>query len=284
MTEQVYQRRGTLDAIVEVLIAYKWHLTIVGLALALGLGGSLWLGIIERLPEVPPWVWGMATYLLLSMLIAVVPVAVLVYRWYDPPGTYIVEIDPKDGDYRLLKIGPSLWEDLVVESPRETVGGVDDLSRITLNGRPGVEVLAIDVPDEDESRPPVATGNWLAGATAADVRSYRSTVEYVRTSLAARADRATQLRANLSTMVREASEEVVCEIIRTAEREGIAEGDRIEGVVEDVVEQYDDRDPVEDYAEDLDDQRDDLLDREESWDDRLSIEISPTGEGSNDGS
>jgi hypothetical protein len=280
MTNVEYQRRGVLDAIVEVLLAFKWHLTVLGILAVLGIGGSLWIGILDRLPSIPSWVWGVATYAVLTVV-----VAVLVYRWYDPPGTPIVELDPKHGDYRVLKVGPALWSDVVVEGPRDDrVGGVDDLSRITINGVNGVEVLALDVPDEDDSRPPVATPNWLAGATSAEVRSYRSTLSYIQDRLSERADRGTRLRANYPLLVREGVERILADIIRTTEREGVPSGERIQDVLDDVVGKHDPGDPGpdEDVRREVDEDRADLLDRDGSLDDRLSIDVSIDGEGSDD--
>lgn len=253
MSDHLYQRRGLLDAIVEIVVEYKWQITALVALSAFGLGGGVWLGIIEQIPEIPPWLSGSAQYIMAGSALAIVPAWYLVKRWYDPPGVPVVEIDPREGDYRILKIGPDLWEDTVVESPRETVGGSDDLHGISINGEQGVEILSLEVPEEGEVRAPVARSHWMAGATSADLRAYRGTIKYVRETLSARADRATQLRANLSTLVREASERVVVEIIRTAEEHRIANGDRIQGVVSEIIEDYEDGDsPVDEISIDMD--------------------------------
>jgi len=185
------------------------------------------------LPTLPPEVWSFGFYLVSGVVLAALPAHWLVKRWDSPKGVELMELDPVSHDHRHLRLGRELFDDMEVYSPYGEVVGTEELQPTTVNGATGYELMDFRVP---EGGPPQCVATWMGEASAAEMRSYKSAVEYARKRLSKQADKAVALEANREAIVREAAERVMTAMIRDAERSGTPHADEIHVAVDDVLE------------------------------------------------
>lgn len=245
-SQVLYSRYTTGQAVVELLTAYKWPLTLSLVITGLVVGGLAWT---DNLPTVtvPVEVWVILYYATVGALATVPAGWYLVRRFDSVSGVECLDLDPVSNDHRHLRVGTDVWDDLVVKSPWGSEVGTESLQEITVNGRSGYEIMDLRVPEDG---PPTAVATWMGEADSATLRTYKAAVTVARRRLSRQAERATVMEANRHTIVREAAERVVTQMIRTSERSGLPHGDEIESTVSEVMSEYGLDDPLAD--DDLD--------------------------------
>ncbi len=243
---RIHTSYSNREMLVDLLTAYALPLSIGGFLLACILVGLAATGNLPSI-TVPPWVWAALFWVLVGALASAFP-AFLLYRYFhDPDGVEILDLDPVTQDHRHLRVGHEKWDEMRVFSPWGSEVGTESLQEATVNGLTGFEVMDLRVHKDGT---PTCVATWMGEADAATLRTYKSAVTVARRRLAKQAEKATVMEANQQTIVREAAEKVVVELIRTSERSGMPNGDEIEGVVEGVMRDYGLEDPLTD--DDLD--------------------------------
>jgi len=243
---RVYTSYTRREAVVDVLTAYSLPLSISAFLLVCIVIGLAATGNLPTV-RIPPWVWAAAFWTLVGALASAFP-AYLLYRYfYSPSGVEVLDLDPVTQDHRHLRVGHERWDKMQVYSPWGSEVGTESLQEATVNGLTGYEVMDLRVHEDDT---PTCVATWMGEADAATLRTYKSAVTVARRRLAKQAEKATVMEANQQTIVREAAEKVVVELIRTSERSGMPNGDEIKGVVEGVMRDFGLEDPLTD--DDLD--------------------------------
>ena len=241
-SQMLYSRYSASQAVVELLTAYKWPLTLFTVVSGLVVGGLAWTGNLPTV-TVPVEMWAALYYSAVGSLAAIPAGWYLVRRFDTVSGVECLDLDPVSNDHRHLRVGTDVWDDLVVKSPWGSTVGTESLQEITVNGRSGYEIMDLRVPEDG---PPTAVATWMGEADSATLRTYKAAVTVARKRLSRQAERATVMEANRHTLVREAAERVVTQMIRTAERSGLPHGDEIEATVSDVLSEYGLDDPLAD--------------------------------------
>jgi hypothetical protein len=196
----------------DLAIAYKTPISLLVAAGAI-IAGLVLAGEFN----IPSWVPTLAWYSVVGS-IAGIPIAWgLVWYLTDDPGIELLDLHPVASDHQHLRIGRESFADLYIEDPLGNEVGSEQLNDITVNGRQGYEVINYD-PDRH-----AVTTSWMGGASADEMRAYRSQVEYIQRKLSLMADQYVDLRANLSPVVRDAASQTAQHIIQTSE------GDRTPG-------------------------------------------------------
>jgi hypothetical protein len=148
-------------------------------------------------------------------------------------GTDVLDLDPVGGRHRHLRIGPKVWDRMMLKTPWGETVGRDMVADCHINGRSALELMDVRVP---ERGPPTAVVTWMGAADDRALRCYARAVEHAQTHLARQADKALDLEANREPIVREAAEATVYRLIKTSERSGVPHGDMISDVVADVLD------------------------------------------------
>lgn len=240
----VYTDRTRRDAAVELLTAYKWPVALTAAALAAFL---LYVGPSTAWAWVPPWVWASAAWFTAGLAIMAIPANWVYKRWFKRvEGVEILDLDPVAGSHRHLRVGWDKWDDVELLSPWGGTVTLNDLSRATINGRQGFEVMDFRVRSDNT---PVCMPIWPGEAPGRQIKSYRLAFWRAKTKLSRKADQYDALRASHGEIAREVASNVVLAMIRTAEESGMPNGDKIQEAVDDVMDDLDAADPMRDAVE-----------------------------------
>jgi hypothetical protein len=167
-------------------------------------------------------------------------------------GTLILSL-PAEGSegFAIHELNDPAWDDLDVEGN----GSLTEIPDST-------EALYLAESYDPETN--TARATWLAGATPAELRTYRSALPYVKTTLSKQSDLFWSLRGMFRELVRDVSQSIVREQIVASEETTLPHGGLIEERLSEVLDGYED----------------DLLDHEQEaapWsegEDRASVSIS----------
>jgi len=269
-SERVYSDRTTRDEILRVLRQYRLPITALVAVVLVGSGLGLW-----SLPDVPPEIRSAAIYALVGSVITLPAGYYLVVRLRDERGVEVLDLDPVSDDHRHLRIGPELWDSATVVSPWGEETGTEDLRVCSINGRTGYVAQDVRV---DAERGLIVVSSTVGELSSVELETYSGALEYVRSRLARRANRAVALRGSIGLVAQEAAERVVVDLVRESETSGVPSGDKIQQTVEEVVGGLDlDRDGLSsDRTADLGQPLSDLKDRDGSEQD---VEQQTNGHG-----
>ena len=235
---RIYTHQSYPDMAVELLTAYKWHLSGIFILLF-----GTWLLGWWSVPSItlPPEAISMLVYFCMATAVAY-PFAGRTVKWWDSPqGQEILEFNPIGNSHRHLRIGSELWDDLIVRSPWGEQVTTNELQHCSVNGASGYELMDLRVP---ENGPPQCVATWMGEASGSMLRTYQMSVRHARRRLAKDAYRNLGREANRENIVREAAERVIVDMIRTSEDSGIPSGDEIRNAVDDVMDSMEDMDPM----------------------------------------
>jgi len=247
-TRRVYRRDSRARLLVDLLSTYRWPISLVLFVAAVGLA----VGFFRFDLSIPDEFWGLLWYGALGGFVGAVP-AYLLVRWlHSPDGVEVWDHDPITDSHRHLRVGPDLWDDIVVRSPWGSVEHTGKLKQVTINGVSGYEMMDFRV---SEDGTPVAVTTWLGEADSSMLRTYRSALRYSRKRLSRKAEQAIMQDANREAIIRETAERVIYRMIRNSERSGMPGGDEIQPAVSEVMEDMGLGDPL--AADDLGDGRGD---------------------------
>jgi len=177
------------------------------------------------------------------IVVGSIPGSVIGYGlfWYfrEPEGLELMVLHPVESNHNHLRIGSERFDEMSVQNVLGEPVGREELKEITVNGRAGYEIIDYNY---DEN---TATATWMGGASSDELRAYKKMVVYVQQRLSKHADEAIELRVNQQPIVREVASRVANHMIRVSEQARVPEGDLIDGVIDDVLTDYDVDDPLD---------------------------------------
>lgn len=209
--------------------------TISGVLLVAAAGLMLHYNV--QVPNMPTWM-----YVALLATLFVSPGSIFVGKilsvWlYADDSIPLIELNPKQGDVRLLKVSPDRFEQMRVVTENGKLRDRDFLHQITVNGQHGYELTKY------HENPNVAVASWQAGASNASIRRQKAQIDNIQTDLEKEADKALELLANFPTLLRGITKEVSEHMVRVVEGVEMPEGG---GLHEKLTEQLESADPSED--------------------------------------
>ena len=272
-TRNLYVYNGKKEMLRSGLAAWRWPIVIFCIALI----GLIWWKGLPSSDDVPWWVWSTSWYWIIGSFIGIPGSFVLLYFWRDPTGVEVLDLGTPTDEHRHMRIGNELWERMDVVSPWGEEASKAALNECRINGRPGHELMDLRVRDDGTL---VCVATWMGEASESALRTYRMSLIYTRRILSKKAEEAEMLKANREHIIREVAERQVAQMIETAEKSGLPDGDAIEDTVSDVLSDLGINDRLK-TERDLDVE---LLDDIEEWDPKRSQEETPdhstNGEGS----
>jgi hypothetical protein len=181
----------------------------------LAVGGLVLLGAWHYdvgLPRVPNWVLVALLAFTIASPTAWVVFVRLARALHTKQSVLLSEQNAATGDQRLIEIAPDRFEDLRVVSHngnhREDRSYLHD---VYINGRRAYEV------DQYFAEANVAVASWQAGVSNSEMRRERAKISEIKTDLEREADKALELLANSSSIIRKQVREVSNRVIEVAE-------------------------------------------------------------------
>lgn len=239
--------RTATDNVVDLLIAYRWIisigvvLTAGGLFLA-GLGASDLIGAVqEAIAAIPPEVWTAGHYALLGSPVGLLGGWFLYARFKERHHIEILEHWPHGDDHGHLWIGEGRMRDATVINLQGEEVTTAELKDCTVNGWPAVECVAYS-PETN-----VFVASWLGGASTGELRSYRFAVEYIMDSLTQEADESIKERVAAKPVARMAGKDVVNHLVQMDEKATMPEEDRVSRTIERATDKFDISSPLDAY-------------------------------------
>jgi len=256
---QVLDTYGTvLIASATVLIAVAW-----------------WQGV--QVPTLPNWLRiALITSALASGSAWVVGKRLA--RWVHTPDDVLLSVQhAKNGDQRLIRISPDRLDTMRILNHNGEQRDREFLHRPQINGRMAYEVDRYHVEQN------TALASWQAGVSNSEIRADRASIDRIKTTLEREADKALELAANHSAIVREHATEVAHYLIATVEGVEVPHedgGQRLDDRLTDVLDQGDVSEQLLGGG-DGDGRLDEDRDRDETDGDASngSVEIEQNGDG-----
>lgn len=206
-----------------------------------------------QVPTVPTWL-KLAAYTSLLASGSAWVVGKRLARWVHTPDDVLLSVqNAKNGDQRLIRISPDRLDSMRILNHNGEQRDREFLHKPVINGRTAYEV------DHYHVEQNTAVASWQAGVSNSQIRADRASIDRIKTKLEREADKALELAANHSAIVREHATEVAHYLIAT-----------VEGVEV----------PHEDGGTRLDDRLSDLLDEADVSDQLLG---GGDGDGADDG-
>jgi hypothetical protein len=242
-----------LIASVTVLIAVAW-----------------WQGV--QPPEVPTWL-KLAAYTSLLASGSAWVVGKRLARWVHTPDDVLLSVqNAKNGDQRLIRISPDRLDSMRILNHNGEQRDREFLHKPVINGRTAYEV------DHYHVEQNTAVASWQAGVSNSEIRADRASIDRIKTKLEREADKALELAANHSAIVREHATEVAHYLIATVEGVEVPSEDGGQRLDDRLTKLLDQNDVSEQVLGGDDEQADDDLD-DDGRASNGSVEIESNGDG-----
>lgn len=155
---------------------------------------------------------------------------------YSPNSVLLKEVNAMNGDTGLIEVSPDRFEELRVVNQNGKARDRDFLHLITVNGRRAYEV------DRYHAEANVAVASWQAGVSNSEIRRNKSAIKKIKTTLEQEADKALEVMANNSSLLRKQASLVANRLIAVAEDVEVPNGG---GLHEEMSSMLEEEDPAE---------------------------------------
>jgi len=266
------------DRLASILDTYG---TVLIAAVTVLISVAWWQGV--QPPEIPTWL-KLAAYTSLLASGSAWVVGKRLARWVHTPDDVLLSVqNAKNGDQRLIRISPDRLDSMRILNHNGEQRDREFLHKPVINGRTAYEV------DHYHVEQNTALASWQAGVSNSEIRADRASIDRIKTKLEREADKALELAANHSAIVREHATEVAHYLIATVEGVEVPHedgGTRLDDRLSDLLDDADVSDQLLGGGDGADDGLDDEGDGRtngsveiESDDESVSIDLFPSEAG-----